>query len=153
MPRKLVTGERATLAVLDVNGKLTPDVHIEFSNGDKLATDATGRAAFVAPLAPGPIYGSIAGRMGRVASVVLTPADVPSTTLQVDNVPRVASLMDRFETLSHGRRVAGVVVGTRDVNLRCQLVREQVRTGGSVGREMAAVEAGNGGKTLGVRCC
>ncbi len=102
LPRKLVTGERATLAVLDVNGKLTPDVHIEFSNGDKLATDATGRAAFVAPLAPGPIYGSIAGRTGRVASVVLTPADVPSTTLQVDSVPRVASLMDRFEMLGHG---------------------------------------------------
>lgn len=102
LPRKLVTGERATLAVLDVNGKLTPDVHIEFSNGDKLTTDATGRAAFVAPLTAGPLFGSIEGRAGRVASIVLTPADVPSTTLEVTSVPRVASLSDRFEIVGHG---------------------------------------------------
>jgi hypothetical protein len=48
LPRKLVSGERATLAVLDVNGKLTPGVNILFSNGDKITTDATGRAMFVA---------------------------------------------------------------------------------------------------------
>jgi hypothetical protein len=102
LPRKLVTGERATLAVLDVNGKLTPGVPIEFSNGDKITTDATGRAAFVAPLTPGPIFGSIGGRAGRVGSVVLAPADVPSATLEVSAVPRVASLSDRFEILGHG---------------------------------------------------
>ena len=102
LPRKLVTGERATLAVLDVNGKLTPDAHIEFSNGDKLSTDATGRAAFVAPLTPGQFFGSIQGRSGRVASTIVSPVDVPSNSLEVASAPRVASLSDRFELLGHG---------------------------------------------------
>ncbi|HEY2117585.1 MAG TPA: IPT/TIG domain-containing protein [Candidatus Acidoferrum sp.] len=102
MPRKLVTGERATLAVLDVNGKLTPDVHITFSNGDKFITDATGRALFVAPLNAGIVSASIEGRSGRVVSVILAPAEAPSSTLEVTAVPRVASLSDRMEIMGHG---------------------------------------------------
>jgi hypothetical protein len=74
LPRRIVSGERATLAVLDVNGRLTPSVTVNFSNGDRLTTDATGRALFVAPLNPGVIFGSIAGRTGRVATAILSPA-------------------------------------------------------------------------------
>jgi hypothetical protein len=48
LPRRIVSGERVTLAVLDVNGRLTPGVTVNFSNGDRLTTDATGRALFVA---------------------------------------------------------------------------------------------------------
>src|SRR2546430_6025014 len=55
LPRRIVSGERATLAVLDVDGRLTPGVTVNFSNGDRLKTDATGRALFVAPLNPGVI--------------------------------------------------------------------------------------------------
>jgi hypothetical protein len=102
LPRKLVTGERATLAVLDVSGKLTPAVRIEFSNGDKLITDATGRANFVAPLTPGVIYGAIEGRAGRVYSTILTPAEVPSSSLEIISAQRVASLSDRMDILGHG---------------------------------------------------
>ncbi|HME12004.1 MAG TPA: hypothetical protein VKF79_04045, partial [Candidatus Acidoferrum sp.] len=65
LPRQLVAGERATLAVLDVNGRLTPGVSVTFSNGDRLKTDTTGRALFVAPLKPGVLFGSIEGRAGR----------------------------------------------------------------------------------------
>jgi len=102
LPRKLVTGERATLAVLDVNGKLTPAVHISFSNGDKLITDATGRALFVAPLNAGTIYASIEGRAGRVATTILSPSDAPSSFLQVIAVPRAATLSDRMEIIGQG---------------------------------------------------
>jgi hypothetical protein len=102
LPRKLVTGERATLAVLDVSGKLTPGVHITFSNGDKITTDATGRALFVAPLNTGTLSASIEGRTGRVTSVILAPTDVPASSLEVRAVPRVASLSDRMEILGHG---------------------------------------------------
>jgi hypothetical protein len=102
LPRKLVTGERATLAVLDVNGKLTPRVNITFSNGDKITTDPTGRALFAAPLNPGTVYASIEGRSGRVSSTILSPTDAPSSTLEVTSVPRVASLSDRMEILGHG---------------------------------------------------
>jgi len=102
LPRKLVTGERATLAVLDVSGKLTPGVHITFSNGDKMTTDATGRALFVAPLSTGTVFASIEGRSGHVTSTILALTDVPSSSLEVTAVPRVASLSDRMEILGHG---------------------------------------------------
>jgi hypothetical protein len=97
LPRRIVSGERATLAVLDVNGRLTPGVTVNFSNGDRLTTDATGRALFVAPLNPGVIFGSIAGRTGRVATAIFSPSETSSTSLEVSSAPRVASLTDRFE--------------------------------------------------------
>jgi hypothetical protein len=97
LPRRIVSGERATLAVLDVNGRLTPGVTVNFSNGDRFTTDATGRALFVAPLNPGVIFGSIAGRTGRVATTILSAGNAASTSIEVSSAPRVASLTDRFE--------------------------------------------------------
>jgi len=97
LPRRIVSGERATLAVLDINGRLTPGVTVSFSNGDRLTTDATGRALFVAPLNPGVIYGSIAGRTGRVATAILAPGEAASTSTEVSSAPQFASLIDRFE--------------------------------------------------------
>src|SRR5437879_8516127 len=97
LPRRIVSGERATLAVLDVNGRLTPGVTINFSNGDRFTTDATGRALFVAPLNPGVIFGSIAGCTGRVATAILSPSEATSASMEVSSAPRVASLTDRFE--------------------------------------------------------
>ncbi len=105
LPRRIVSGERATLAVLDVNGRLTPGVTVNFSNGDRFTTDATGRALFVAPLNPGVIFGSIAGRTGRVAAAILAPGEASSTSIEVSSAPRVASLTDRFELF--GRSLCG----------------------------------------------
>jgi len=102
LPRQIVSGERATLAVLDVNGRLTPGVDVTFSNGDRLKTDATGRALFVAPLTPGVIFGSIAGRAGRVTAVVLSPAEAAAADLGITSVPRVASISDRFDVYGRG---------------------------------------------------
>jgi hypothetical protein len=102
MPRKLVTGEHATLAVLDVAGRLTPNVKVAFSNGDNVTTDTTGRALFVAPLSPGNISATIEGRTGRVTSTILSPADVPSADQAVTAAPRVASVSDRFEFYGNG---------------------------------------------------
>jgi phage FluMu protein gp41 len=97
LPRRIVSGERATLAVLDVNGRLTPGVAVNFSNGDRFTTDATGRALFVAPLNPGVIFGSIAGRAGKVDTVILTLSEASSASVEISLVPRVVSLADRFE--------------------------------------------------------
>lgn len=102
LPRKIVTGERATLAVLDMNGRLTPGVIVVFSNGDKLTTNATGRAMFVAPLNIGTISGGIQGRSGRVSSTILSLGELPANMLEVAAAPRAASLSDRFELLGHG---------------------------------------------------
>ena len=102
LPRSIVSGERATLAVLDVNGRLTPGVTVEFSNGDRLRTDATGRALFVAPLNPGVILGSIAGREGRVPTTILSRDEAAPTGIEVSSIPKVASITDRFEIAGKG---------------------------------------------------
>src|SRR5216683_5896973 len=102
LPRRIVSGERATLAVLDINGRLTPGVTVNFSNGDRLTTDATGRALFVAPLNPGVIYASIAQRAGRVYTTILTPTEAAASSIQISSAPRFASLTDRFELAGRG---------------------------------------------------
>jgi hypothetical protein len=102
LPRRIVSGEHATLAVLDVNGRLTPGVTVNFSNGDRLTTDATGRALFVAPLNPGVVFASIEGRPGRVPTAILFPAEGASASMEVSSAPRVASVSDRFELTGHG---------------------------------------------------
>ena len=101
LPKRIVTGERATLAVLDVAGRLTPGVTVNFSNGDHLVTDATGRAVFAAPRNPGVIYATI-GRPTRVYTTILTPAEAPSGSLQITSRPQFASLADRFELSGSG---------------------------------------------------
>ncbi len=102
LPRRIVSGERATLAVLDVNGRLTPGVTVNFSNGDRYTTDATGRALFVAPLNPGVILGSIAGRADRVATTILTPQESATASIEISGAPQVALLTDRFEISGRG---------------------------------------------------
>jgi hypothetical protein len=97
LPKRVVSGERATLAVLDVNGRLTPGVKVNFSNGDRFTTDATGRALFVAPLNPGIVFASIAGRAGRVPMVILSPTEIAAQAMRVDAAPRIASITDRIE--------------------------------------------------------
>ncbi|MBS1841314.1 MAG: hypothetical protein JSS69_05740 [Acidobacteria bacterium] len=101
VPRRMISGERATIAVLDVGGRLTPGVTIQFSNGDKVTTDTTGRALFVAPLTTGALYASIEGRPGRVATAIL-PAPSAASAPRIDLAPRVASATDRFEMTGAG---------------------------------------------------
>ena len=102
LPRRIVSGERATLAVLDVNGRLAPGVTVNFSNGDHLTTDQTGRALFVAPLNAGTIFGSIAGRPGRVATAIVMPSESELSQVDINSIPRIASLSDRFDIIGHG---------------------------------------------------
>ena len=102
LPRRIVSGEHATLAVLDANGRLTPGAGVVFSNGDHLTTDTTGRALFVAPLSSGVISAAISGRSSRVYTTILAPAEVASSSIEISSAPRVASLSDRFELAGHG---------------------------------------------------
>ena len=102
VPGRIVSGERATLAVLDANGRLTPGVNVAFSNGDKLKTDVTGRALFVAPLNPGVMFASIEGRPGRVATAIVTLQEAASNSMVISAAPQVAMLTDRFEISGRG---------------------------------------------------
>jgi hypothetical protein len=101
VPRKMISGDRTTLAVLDVNGRLTPGVTIAFSNGDHVTTNATGRGVFVAPLTPGVLYATIQGRQGRVQTLVIA-ASAEASAPAVVQAPHFASLSDRFELQGHG---------------------------------------------------
>jgi hypothetical protein len=101
VPRKMISGDRTTLAVLDMNGRLTPGVTVAFSNGDHVTTNATGRGLFVAPLTPGVLYATIQGRPGRVQTLVIA-APASASTPSVVQAPHFASLSDRFELQGHG---------------------------------------------------
>jgi hypothetical protein len=102
LPRTIVSGDRATLAVLDASGRLTPGAIVSFSNGDRLKTGATGRALFVAPLTPGVIQGSIAGREARTSITILSPSETAASAIHVDSIPQIASITDRFEITGRG---------------------------------------------------
>jgi hypothetical protein len=101
LPRKMVSGDRTTLAVLDFGGRLTPNVTVAFSNGDRVTTNSTGRATFVAPLTQGILYATIQGRPGRVQTEVIA-ASPNESAAQIDRAPHFASVSDRFELQGHG---------------------------------------------------
>ena len=111
LPKRIVAGETATLAVLDVNGRLTPGVAVNFSNGDHLVTNATGRALFAAPLQPGVIYATLGEHSARVYTTILTAAEVPPSPLRISSAPQFASLTDRFELEGNG------LCGQADANI------------------------------------
>src|ERR1700722_5381256 len=62
LPPKMVVASPATLAVLDSAGRLLPDVVVDLSTGQKITTDITGRARFLAPPSPGKLTATIPGR-------------------------------------------------------------------------------------------
>ena len=61
LPPKLVAGAPATLAVLDSQGRLLPNVTVELSGGRNATTDTTGRAIFKAPDQPGTLVAKASG--------------------------------------------------------------------------------------------
>jgi hypothetical protein len=135
LPSRLVAGAPATLAVLDVQGRLTPGVTLQLTgpaplgaplgaNSSRITTDQTGRVVFTAPASPGVLLVQFAGRPGKVASVVIPAAEAASNSLQVVSYPRVVTLADRFEILGTGFR------GEADAN--------QVTMGGAAALVLAA---------------
>lgn len=102
LPKTIVSGERATLAVLDASGRLAPGVKVFFSNGDRFTTDATGRALFVAPLNLGVILGWIDGHPGKFPTVILSPTEASTNSIRVESIPAIASVTDRFQISGRG---------------------------------------------------
>jgi hypothetical protein len=127
LPKRTVAGEIATLAVLDAGGRLTPGVTVNFSNGNHVITNATGRALFAAPLQTGVIYATIASHPARVYTTILTPAEAASASPRTSPAPAFASLADRFDLTSGG------FCGEADAN--------KVRVGGKPALVLAASPA------------
>jgi hypothetical protein len=120
----LLAGEQATLAVIDAQGRLMPNVAVELTGGQNVKTDATGRAYFTAGGEPGTLSARIADQNQKITSsaTVLagkaTAAPATSTAPQgadpaaakVTSYPRFLTIHDRFSLEGAGFR------GTADSN-------------------------------------
>ncbi len=112
LPQKTVAGAPATLAVLDAAGRMLPNVVVELSSGQKVTTDATGRALFAAPREPGALTAQIPGQDVTASAPVVKPADPepqtsdesPSAAVRVLAYPHFISLHDRFTMEGSGFR-------------------------------------------------
>jgi hypothetical protein len=92
LPPIVVAGHPATLAVFGADGRLASGVTIDIGRGERVTTDATGRAAFTAP----PDGSFVLAKSSGAASAALMDADAPSGNGQKIDVPPVISLRDRF---------------------------------------------------------
>jgi hypothetical protein len=112
LPQKMVAGAPATLAVLDAAGRMLPKVVVELPGGQKVTTDATGRALFTAPSEPGILTAQIPGQgITASAPVVQSPdpelrtsAGIPPTAVRMLAYPHFISLHDRFTMEGAGFR-------------------------------------------------
>jgi hypothetical protein len=117
LPQKMVAGAPATLAVLDSAGRLLPNVVVELSDEDKVTTDATGRASFVAPGEAGRLIAKIPVQAITASSSVVAP-EVSATQASPDGAtsegapgglgmvsyPHFLAIHDRFTIEGKGFR-------------------------------------------------
>jgi hypothetical protein len=114
LPPKVVAGAQATLAVLDSQGRLLPNVAVELSGGRNAVTDATGRAIFKAPDQPGTLVAKAPGQaVSATAAVVASEDSAPRGapdgapgTVQVASYPHAITIHDRFTLEGAGFRGA-----------------------------------------------
>jgi len=114
LPPRVVAGAQATLAVLDIQGRLLPNVVVELTGGQKVTTDVTGRALFKAPDQPGTMVAKIFGHGFSATTRVMASEDsgphkaIDGSPEEVNMVsyPHVLALHDRF--FLEGRGFRGV---------------------------------------------
>jgi IPT/TIG domain-containing protein len=114
LPPKVVAGAQATLAVLDSQGRLLPNVTVELSGGQKVTTDISGRAMFKAPGQPGMLAAKAFGQGASAsANVVATEDSATHGALRgtpggvnVLSYPHVMAIHDRFTLEGSGFRGA-----------------------------------------------
>jgi hypothetical protein len=103
LPPKVVAGAQATLAVLDSQGRLMPNVAVELSGDQEITTDVTGRALFKAPEEPGTLRARISGQAISVSTAVVAPGEPPAGGSVVSYPPFLA-IHDRFTLEGSGFR-------------------------------------------------
>ena len=114
LPSRLVAGAQATLAVLDSQGRLLPNISVELSGGQKVATNATGRALFRVPSGVSTMTAKIPGREITASAPVSAAAEASApgdsqsaaTAIKVVSYPRVLAIHDRFTVEGAGLRGA-----------------------------------------------
>ncbi len=101
LPARLVSGQPATVAVLGVDGRLAPDITVDLGNGQRVKTDKTGRASFVAPMGGSVL---IAAAAGNAAAALIDP-DVSTAAVETPVVAPMVSQLDEFPIC--GNRFSG----------------------------------------------
>ena len=104
LPPKLVAGAQATLAVLDFQGRLMPNIAVELSGDQKVTTDVTGRALFKAPGEQGSFSARISGQTISASTAVVASEDSTLHAVQgeqpaggtVVSYPPFLAIRDRF---------------------------------------------------------
>jgi len=91
----MLAGQPATLAVLDADGRLLPGSLVEFSGGERVTTDQTGRARFKASRDPGVLMAHIAGSRVSASGTVLASRELPDGII-IEHFPPVVSLHSWF---------------------------------------------------------
>jgi hypothetical protein len=114
LPPKVVAGAQATLAVLDSQGRLLPNVTVELPGGHKVTSDTTGRALFKAADQPGTMVAKVFGHAVSASADVVgsedpgphgTPEGAPGR-VNVLSYPHVMAIHDRFTLVGAGFRGA-----------------------------------------------
>jgi hypothetical protein len=114
LPPQVIAREQATLAVIDGTGRLLPGVVVELSGEQKITTDATGRAVFIAPSTSGRLVARIPGTEISASSVAVgNERSAPSTgsaegnpVVKITWYPHVMAVHDRFAIAGKGFRSA-----------------------------------------------
>ncbi len=101
LPQKLLAGSRATLAVLDANGRLVAGVAVELSGFGEVKTDSTGRAMFVVPSGATALYADLrtggAPTMAPIASEIAHVAAIAASVAKIADAPSVIALGETFD--------------------------------------------------------
>lgn len=92
LPARVVGGRPATLAVLGVDGRLASDVGIDLGSGQRVTTDATGRASFTAP----PSGSVLIAKGSGSSAAALVDQNPPENPQDAIWAPPVASLHEPF---------------------------------------------------------
>ena len=114
LPPRVVAREQATLAVVDSSGRLQPGVAVELSGEQKVITDSTGRALFIAPSASGPLIAKISGSEITASTSAIANQDPAKRAesagdtpgIKISWYPRVLAVTDRFAITGRGFRSA-----------------------------------------------
>jgi IPT/TIG domain len=114
LPPRVVAGAQGTLAVLDSQGRLLPNIAVELSGGQKVTTDKAGRAMFKALDQPGTMVAKAPGQgVSASANVVATEVSAmhgasggPPGAVNVVSYPHAMAIHDRFILEGSGFRGA-----------------------------------------------
>jgi hypothetical protein len=91
LPSRLVSGQPATLAVLGLNGRLAEGITVDIGKDQRIKTDKTGRASFIAPTGASVLIVTAAGN----SAAALVDAAQPLASAQAIVAP-VVSQLDQF---------------------------------------------------------